>query len=60
MYQVMCSEYQNYITSAALDAGLAISTIVIFFALLFPQVSPPAWWGNNGKVYPESFGPDPR
>ena len=37
----------NYITSAALDSGLALSTIVIFFALLLPQVSPPSWWGNN-------------
>ncbi|KAF4541792.1 putative small oligopeptide opt family protein [Lasiodiplodia theobromae] len=37
----------NYITSAALDSGLALSTIVIFFALLLPQVSPPQWWGNT-------------
>jgi OPT family small oligopeptide transporter len=37
----------NYVTSAALDAGLAISTIIIFFALLLPKVNPPSWWGNN-------------
>jgi OPT family small oligopeptide transporter len=37
----------NYVTSAGLDAGLAVSTIIIFFALLLPQVDPPAWWGNN-------------
>ncbi|KAL9070772.1 MAG: hypothetical protein Q9157_005697 [Trypethelium eluteriae] len=37
----------NYITSAALDSGLALSTIIIFFALLLPQVNPPSWWGNN-------------
>jgi OPT family oligopeptide transporter len=37
----------NYVTSAALDSGLALSTIIIFFALLLPQVNPPAWWGNN-------------
>ncbi|KAF2141064.1 uncharacterized protein K452DRAFT_327313 [Aplosporella prunicola CBS 121167] len=37
----------NYITSAALDSGLALSTIVIFFALLLPQVDPPNWWGNR-------------
>lgn len=36
----------NYITSAALDSGLAICTIIIFFALLLPQVNPPQWWGN--------------
>lgn len=37
----------NYVTSAALDSGLAIATIIIFFALLLPQVDPPNWWGNN-------------
>lgn len=37
----------NYVTSAALDSGLALSTIIIFFALLLPQVDPPSWWGNN-------------
>ncbi|KAK7613883.1 small oligopeptide transporter, OPT family [Phyllosticta paracitricarpa] len=37
----------NYITSAALDSGLALSTIVIFFALLLPQIDPPQWWGNS-------------
>jgi hypothetical protein len=37
----------NYVTSAGLDSGLAIATIIIFFALLLPQVSPPDWWGNN-------------
>jgi len=37
----------NYITSAALDSGLALCTILIFFALLLPQVNLPNWWGNN-------------
>lgn len=36
----------NYVLSAALDSGLAISAIVIFFALVFPGVSL-NWWGNN-------------
>ena len=36
----------NYITAAALDAGLIISTIVIFFAITFPNVDIPQWWGN--------------
>lgn len=36
----------NYITSAALDAGLIICTLVIFFALTLPEVSAPQWWGN--------------
>lgn len=36
----------NYITAAALDAGLIISTIVIFFAITLPDVTIPQWWGN--------------
>ncbi|TDZ41536.1 Glutathione transporter 1 [Colletotrichum trifolii] len=36
----------NYVLSAALDSGLAISAIVIFFALVFPGVNL-SWWGNN-------------
>lgn len=36
----------NYITAAALDAGLIISTIVIFFAITLPNVTIPQWWGN--------------
>ncbi|KAJ0331232.1 hypothetical protein COL5a_002768 [Colletotrichum fioriniae] len=36
----------NYVLSAALDSGLAISAIVIFFALVFPGVQL-SWWGNN-------------
>lgn len=38
----------NYITAAALDAGLIISTIVIFFCITFPGVDIPQWWGNVG------------
>lgn len=36
----------NYVTAAALDAGLIISTIIIFFAITFPNVTIPQWWGN--------------
>ncbi|KAK9443431.1 small oligopeptide transporter, OPT family protein [Metarhizium brunneum] len=36
----------NYTTAAALDAGLILSTIVIFFAITFPNVTVPQWWGN--------------
>lgn len=38
----------NYVTAAALDAGLVISTIVIFFAITLPGVTIPQWWGNVG------------
>ncbi|KAF5392481.1 hypothetical protein D9757_002202 [Collybiopsis confluens] len=38
----------NYILSAALDAGVAVGVIVIFFALQFPRggINLP-WWGNS-------------
>ncbi|TQW00245.1 small oligopeptide transporter, OPT family [Cordyceps javanica] len=36
----------NYITASALDAGLILSTVVIFFAITFPGVPVPQWWGN--------------
>ncbi|OTB01894.1 hypothetical protein M426DRAFT_323119 [Hypoxylon sp. CI-4A] len=36
----------NYITAAALDAGLILSTIVVFFAITLPGVTIPQWWGN--------------
>jgi hypothetical protein len=36
----------NYVTSAALDCGLAVSTIVIFFALHMTQAETIVWFGN--------------
>ncbi|BFZ59814.1 hypothetical protein YB2330_000835 [Saitoella coloradoensis] len=36
-----------YVTSAALDAGLAIAGIVIFFALGYSGVGGLEWWGNS-------------
>ena len=41
------------VLSAALDSGVAVSTIVIFFTLEFPdrglvgKNTIQAWWGNN-------------
>ncbi|KHN98781.1 small oligopeptide transporter, OPT family [Metarhizium album ARSEF 1941] len=40
----------NYIVSAALDCGLIISTLVIFFTLYLTSASAPAWWGNDGMT----------
>ncbi|KAJ6015690.1 hypothetical protein N7540_010281 [Penicillium herquei] len=37
----------NYVTAAALDTGLILSTIVIFCAITLPGVSVPNWWGNT-------------
>jgi OPT family small oligopeptide transporter len=36
----------NYITSAALDTGLFISTLIIFFTLQLTNTAAPNWWGN--------------
>lgn len=60
----------NYITSAALDSGLTISTLIIFFTLTLTNTAAPSWWGNNvvtttldykdlaiRKVATEPFGP---
>ncbi|KAF9153163.1 hypothetical protein BG015_003950 [Linnemannia schmuckeri] len=42
----------NYLTSAALDSGVAIAGLVIFFALQAWDISFPTWWGNpaNGVL----------
>jgi OPT family small oligopeptide transporter len=37
----------NYILSAALDAGVAIAIVVIFFTLTLPKNVSIDWWGNN-------------
>ncbi|KXX73898.1 Sexual differentiation process protein isp4 [Madurella mycetomatis] len=37
----------NFLTSSGLDLGLALSTLVIFFAFTLREVDPPRWWGNN-------------
>ncbi|GJJ74323.1 hypothetical protein EMPS_06681 [Entomortierella parvispora] len=39
----------NYVMSAALDAGVAISALVIFFALQNNNIKMPQWWGNNSS-----------
>ncbi|CAO3563908.1 unnamed protein product [Mortierella alpina] len=36
----------NYLTSAALDTGLVLSGLVIFFAIQSQNASFPFWWGN--------------
>ena len=37
----------NYLTSAGLDVGLALCTIVIIVALNLTNTTAPSWWGNN-------------
>ncbi|MCJ1278809.1 hypothetical protein MMC21_006627 [Puttea exsequens] len=57
----------NYITSAGLDVGLAICTIVIILTLNLTNTSMPSWWGvsvanNNADNLDEAIkivNPDP-
>ncbi|KAI0995954.1 Sexual differentiation process protein [Podosphaera aphanis] len=65
----------NYLTSNALDLGLALSTLFIFLVFTMKGIYGPEWWGNTvvtstmdyqdtaiQKVLPEGhhFGPDHR
>lgn len=45
----------NYILSAALDCGLIISTLLIFFTLYLTNMNSPSWWGNDGAVQTMDF-----
>ncbi|KAK3333123.1 OPT family small oligopeptide transporter [Cercophora scortea] len=37
----------NFLTSSGLDLGLALATLLIFFAFTLNSIDPPAWWGND-------------
>ncbi|KAK7065013.1 sexual differentiation process protein isp4 [Favolaschia claudopus] len=53
----------NYVLSAALDSGVAVSILVIFFALQFPKngtiglTNIQAWWGNTIPFTGADYGP---
>ena len=36
-----------------MDSGVAVATIIIFFALQYPKVEFIDWWGN--RVYNETY-----
>jgi hypothetical protein len=70
-YLPLWSKY-NYTISAALSSAIALSGVLIFFALQFPGAQFPEWWGNAAdtgceakacrrfKVDPKlGFGPAP-
>ncbi|KAK8851665.1 small oligopeptide transporter [Apiospora arundinis] len=38
--------YYNYVTSAALDCGLIVATLIIFLTLQLTNAKPPQWFGN--------------
>lgn len=40
----------NYVTSAALDSGLIVSTLIIFFSLYLTSATAPQWYGNVGAL----------
>lgn len=44
-YRDWWSKY-NYLLSASLDSGLAITTFLVFFCLTYPGVNL-KWWGNS-------------
>ncbi|KAF9996701.1 hypothetical protein BGZ79_009567 [Entomortierella chlamydospora] len=43
----------NYLTSAALDTGVAVSALVIFFAFQAWEIQFPYWWGNPDPSNPD-------
>ncbi|KAJ7030206.1 small oligopeptide transporter [Mycena alexandri] len=54
----------NYVLSAALDSGVAVCIIVIFFALQFPKngtigtTNILTWWGNTVFIAGADYGPE--
>lgn len=38
----------NYVTLGAISSAMPINAVLTFFALTFPGVKFPAWWGNTG------------
>ncbi|EFW99104.1 small oligopeptide transporter [Grosmannia clavigera kw1407] len=40
----------NYVTSAGLDSGLIVSTLIIFFSLYLTSATAPQWFGNVGAL----------
>lgn len=44
-YEAWWEKY-NYVLSGALDAGVAFSSIIIFFSVQYNE-KPLSWWGNN-------------
>ncbi|ERS99485.1 OPT family small oligopeptide transporter [Sporothrix schenckii ATCC 58251] len=45
----------NYVTSAALDSGLIVSTLIIFFTLYLTLAEAPNWFGNVGVFETADF-----
>lgn len=43
---ISCSHYVDYVCSAALDSGVAVSLVVVFLCLVLPGIRL-TWWGNT-------------
>lgn len=41
--------------AAALDTGLALSAIIIFFCITYPGAVFPNWWGKSSNT-PDLYG----
>lgn len=46
----------NYVTLAALSAAISVNALIVFFALVFPGVTFPSWWGNPADGQPACIG----
>jgi hypothetical protein len=42
----ICAAKYNYVLAAALNTGLALSAIIIFFCITYPGAVFPNWWGE--------------
>lgn len=42
----------NYVLSAALDSGVALAALVVFFTLQMQGIDFPSWWGTNMDLCP--------
>ncbi|KAG0025207.1 hypothetical protein BGZ81_007330, partial [Podila clonocystis] len=59
VFQFLIKKYKNawynrfnYVLSAALDSGVAIAALVIFFSLQMHGIDFPSWWGTNMNTCP--------
>ncbi|KAI8867405.1 OPT superfamily oligopeptide transporter [Ramicandelaber brevisporus] len=53
-------ERYAFATSAGLDSGLAISTVIIFFALQNNDIAMPDWWGTESSCRNENKATLPK
>ncbi|KAI8865745.1 OPT superfamily oligopeptide transporter, partial [Ramicandelaber brevisporus] len=54
-YRTTWWERYAFALSAGMDSGMAISTVIIFFALSNNGVVMPEWWGNDSSCHAENM-----